>query len=169
MRSPLATIACACLLLGGCSKSAEDSANPLLGKDAECLELFARSNALYCDIREDERESQAKGTPRRHTDYEVADAAYLLKATGGALRDRYDLCHGVFGEGRAVAAEGPRQGGEALVAAPALSAGASPTPPVRRAARGCRLRRRPGATSRDSESPLAGPAASAAGGCPGRG
>ncbi|ERW34945.1 hypothetical protein Q033_04038 [Pseudomonas aeruginosa BWHPSA020] len=82
MRSPLATIACACLLLGGCSKSAEDSANPLLGKDAECLELFARSNALYCDIREDERESQAKGTPRRHTDYEVADAAYLLKATG---------------------------------------------------------------------------------------
>ncbi len=52
MRSPLATIACACLLLGGCSKSAEDSANPLLGKDAECLELFARSNALYCDIRE---------------------------------------------------------------------------------------------------------------------
>ncbi|BAT66654.1 hypothetical protein L4O78_003592 [Pseudomonas aeruginosa] len=82
MRSPFATIACACLLLGGCSKSAEDSANPLLGKDAECLELFARSNALYCDIREDERESQAKGTPRRHTDYEVADAAYLLKATG---------------------------------------------------------------------------------------
>lgn len=82
MRSPLATIACACLLLGGCSKSAEDSANPLLGKDAECLELFARSNALYCDIREDERESQANGTPRRHTDYEVADAAYLLKATG---------------------------------------------------------------------------------------
>ncbi len=86
MRSPLATIACACLLLGGCSKSAEDSANPLLGKDAECLELFARSNALYCDIREDERESQANGTPRRHTDYEVADAAYLLKATGSAAR-----------------------------------------------------------------------------------
>ncbi|MGV8308045.1 hypothetical protein ACV346_30655, partial [Pseudomonas aeruginosa] len=40
------------------------------------------SNALYCDIREDERESQANGTPCRHTDYEVADAAYLLKATG---------------------------------------------------------------------------------------
>ncbi|MGV8161497.1 hypothetical protein ACV33M_31955, partial [Pseudomonas aeruginosa] len=26
MRSPLATIACACLLLGGCSKSAEQQA-----------------------------------------------------------------------------------------------------------------------------------------------
>ncbi|AVK05212.1 MULTISPECIES: hypothetical protein [Pseudomonas aeruginosa group] len=82
MRRPMTMIACACLLLGGCSDPDERSANPLLGKDAECLELFARSNALYCAIREDERESQENGSPRRHSDYEVADAAYLLKATG---------------------------------------------------------------------------------------
>ncbi|HBN8473952.1 TPA: hypothetical protein L3709_006149 [Pseudomonas aeruginosa] len=83
MRRSITMIACACLLLGGCSDPDAHSVNPLLGKNAECLELFARSNALYCDIRKDERESQVNGTPRRYSDYEVADAVYSLTVTHG--------------------------------------------------------------------------------------
>ncbi len=68
MRSPLATIACACLLLGGCSKSAEDSANPLLGKDAECLELFARLQAL----------TRRGGNHESHSQMRIADLSIDL-------------------------------------------------------------------------------------------